>query len=108
MNERHKSHDVEEKKHQMKKKKPDDEKHLHQKPDLSGTVSGRAIDDSQRCKMKLIDFQSHDNHWHIYKKSQLEHSFHVELDEKAKVLGEKDLEPSDVRLVRLPFLPFFQ
>jgi len=80
----------------MKKKKPDDKKHLHQKPDLRRTVSGRAIDDSQRCKMKLIVFQSHDNRWHLHKNSQLEHSFHAELDDKAKVLGEKDLEPSDI------------
>jgi len=58
--------------------------------------------------MKLIVFQSRDNHWHLHKKSQLEHSFHAKLDDKAKVLGEKDVEPSDIQLVRLPFLSFFQ
>ena len=108
MIERHKVHDVEKKTHQMKKKKPDDKKHLHQKPDLRHTVSGRSIEDSQRYKMKVIIFQSYDNCWHLHQNSQLEHSFHAELDDKAKVLSEKDLEPSDIRLVRLCFLSFFQ
>jgi hypothetical protein len=92
----------------MKKKKPDDKKHLHQKPDLRHTVSGRSIEDSQRYKMKVIIFQSYDNCWHLHQNSQLEHSFHAELDDKAKVLSEKDLEPSDIRLVHLCFLSFFQ
>jgi hypothetical protein len=91
----------------VKKKKTEEKKQLHQKPDLQRTVSSRASGDSQHCKMKLIVFQSYDNRWHLHKKSQLEHSFHAELDDKAKVLGEKDLEPSDVQLVRLCFLSFF-
>jgi hypothetical protein len=42
--------------------------------------------------MAIIVFQSNDNRWHLHKSSKLEHSFHAELDDKAKVLGEKDLQ----------------
>ena len=82
------------------KKKCDDNNHPLQKPDHRRTVTGRAVDVSQRCKMTMIVFQSNDNRWHLHKSSQLEHSFHAELDDKAKALGEKDLEPNDIRLVR--------
>jgi hypothetical protein len=46
--------------------------------------------------MKIIVFQSYDNRWHLHKSSQLEHSFHAELEDKAKVLGEKDLDKSNI------------
>jgi len=86
--------------HDIMKRKSDDNNHPLQKPDHRRTVTGRAVDVSQRCKMTMIVFQSNDNRWHLHKSSQLEHSFHAELDDKAKALGEKDLEPSDIRLVR--------
>jgi hypothetical protein len=79
--------------HQMKKKIRDDKNHPHKNPDHRRTVSGRAVDVSQHCKMSILVVQSNDNHWHLHKSSQLEHLFHAELDNKAKVLGEKDLEP---------------
>ena len=87
--------------HQIKKKVSDDKNHPHKKPHHRRTVSGRAVDVSQHCKMAIIFFQSNDNRWHLHKSSQLEHSFHAELDDNAKVLGEKDLQSSDIRLVRL-------
>jgi hypothetical protein len=86
--------------HDIMKRKSDDNNHPLQKPDHRRTVTGRAVDVSQRCKMTMIVFQSNDNRWHLHKSSQLEHSFHAELDNKAKALGEKDLEPNDIRLVR--------
>ena len=87
--------------HQIKKKVSDDKNHPHKKPHHRRTVSGRAVDVSQCCKMAIIVFQSNDNRWHLHKSSQLEHSFHAELDDNAKVLGEKDLQSSDIRLVHL-------
>jgi hypothetical protein len=85
--------------HQIKKKVRDDKNHPHKNPHHRRTVSGRAVDGSQRCKMTIIVFQSNDNRWHLHKSSLLKHSFHSELDDKAKVLGEKDLQSSDIRLV---------
>ena len=86
--------------HQIKKKVRDDKNHLHKNPHHRRTVSGRAVDVSQRCKMAIIVFQSNDNRWHLHKSSKLEHSFHAKLDDKVKVLGEKDLQFSDIQLVR--------
>ena len=107
MSERHTGYVVKEKIHQIKKKVRDDKNDPHKNPHHRRTVSGRAVDRSQRCKMAMIVFQSNDNRWHQHRSSQLEHSFHAQLDDKAKVLGEKDLQSSDIRLVRFCLLPFF-
>jgi hypothetical protein len=86
--------------HQIKNNLRDDKNDLRINPHHRRTVSGRAVDQSQRCKMTIAVFQSNDNRWHLHKSSLLEHSFHAQLDDKAKVLGEKDLQSSDIRLVR--------
>ena len=70
------------------------------KPDHRRTVSGRAVNVNQRCTMKIVVFLSLENQWHLSKKSNLEHCFHAKLDDTAKVLGKKDLQPIDIRLVR--------
>ena len=69
------------------------------KSDHGRTVSSRALNVNQRCTMKIVVFLSLENRWHLSKTSNLEHSFHAKLDDKAKVLGEKDLQPTDIRLV---------
>jgi hypothetical protein len=72
--------------HQIKKKVRYDKNHPHKNPHHRRTVSGRAVDVSQRCKMAIIVFQSNDNRWHLHKSSQLEHSFHAELLPRTKTL----------------------
>jgi glutamine amidotransferase PdxT len=85
---------------QQCKKAPVDKKHQLKKPDVRRTVSGRAIDKNHCCKMKICVFQTYDNRWHLHAQtSSLEHSFHPELDDDAKALGEKDLDPSQKHLV---------
>jgi hypothetical protein len=64
------------------------------------TFSSRAVNVNQHCTMKIIVFLSLDNQWHLHDQSNLEHSFHAKLDNTAKVLGKKDLQPTDIRLVR--------
>ncbi len=76
------------------------------KPDHRRTVSGRAVNANQRCIMKVVVFLSLENRWHLSMTSNLEHCFHANLDDTAKVLGEKDLQPTNIRLVR-PFAPAF-
>ena len=68
------------------------------KPDHRHTVSGRAVNVNKRCTLFL------ENRWHLNMTSNLEHCFHAKLDNTAKILGEKDLQPTDIRLVR-PFAP---
>ena len=85
---------------QQCKKAPVDKKHQLKKPDVRRTVSGRAIDKNHCCKMKICVFQTYDNRWHLHAQtSSLEHSFHPELDDDAKALGEKDLDLSQKHLV---------
>jgi hypothetical protein len=85
---------------QQSKKAPVDKKHLLKKPDVRRTVSGRAIDKDHSCQMKICVFQTHDNRWHLQAStSNLQHSFHPELDDDAKALGEKDLDHSEKHLV---------
>ena len=50
--------------------------------------------------MKIGVFLSADNRWFLLLNSYLKHSFHPKLDESAMVLGEKDIEESEIRLVR--------
>jgi hypothetical protein len=85
---------------QQSKKAPVNQKRQLKKPDLRRTVSGRAIDKDHSCKMKISVFQTHDNRWHIHAPtSNLQHSFHPELDDDAKALGDKDLDQSEKHLV---------
>ena len=63
--------------HQIKKKVSDDKNHPHKQPHHQRTVSGRAVNVNQHFTMKIIVFQSLDNHWYLHKTSNLEHNYHT-------------------------------
>jgi hypothetical protein len=44
------------------------------------------------CQMKICVFLSTDNQWFLLMNGNLEHSFHPEFDNTARILGEKDIE----------------
>jgi hypothetical protein len=67
------------------------------------TVSRQAPLSNQKCSMPITIFPGLDNHFHLSKKSCLNHCYHPRQKSESIMCGQKDMDTGDIDLLTLLF-----